>query len=182
MLTRPAVFVLWLAWRNSSEKPAWGGVRNQPEIGCFAHDSTCQLFRIANFRKCFETGFLSGCRDLDAGNILVSAMICAPSQGVVRGGTAVPHGAVSLFKSRKNRFSAAKSKQILRKSNLQSALRQAAPPELVAGSHHAKKQKAFNKYIFSRSVLRILPFDCGTGKIWLAARTPEKFRRSLAHR
>src|SRR6516165_9637109 len=60
MLTRPAVFVLWLAWRNSSEKPAWGGVRNQPEIGCFAHDSTCQLFRIGQLSEVFRDRLFVG--------------------------------------------------------------------------------------------------------------------------
>ena len=33
MLARPAILVLGLARRNSSEKPAWRRVRNQPKIG-----------------------------------------------------------------------------------------------------------------------------------------------------
>src|SRR5215470_16114853 len=46
MLARPTLVVLGFAWRNSSEKPAWSRVRNQPEMGCSAHDGTRQLFRI----------------------------------------------------------------------------------------------------------------------------------------
>jgi hypothetical protein len=73
-----------------------------------------------------------------------------------------------------------KSKQILRKSNLQSALHQAAPPKLVGCSRRAKKKNAFDKYILSPSSNNTIA-RLRYGENSAPRKDPEKFRATLAN-
>jgi hypothetical protein len=98
---------------------------------------------------------------------------------VVRGGAAVSNAVPSRsLKVVKIALFRQESKQILRKSNLQSALRQAAPPNLVGCSRHAKKKTAFDKYVLSPSSYTTID-RLRYGENSAPRKDPEKFRATL---